>query len=318
MKVGHWGEDPELLRDSSLEGVIRVRRLEELGVPATTAYRRCGPGGPWTRLLPGIVLLSNAPPTRRQQIAAALQYGGPDAILTGTEACRTVGLRNVPEGCSVIHLLVPHGRRLHNYDYVHIERTHRTPKVFFRRGLPVAEPTRSVLDACRRMTELRPVRALLTEAVQRSFTTYEQLTRELASGSRRGSAVPRLVLAEMAGGAESVAELDAVRLWKRSGLPEPKWNRPLFTRSGAYVGKPDAWFEQAGLAWEIDSLAFHSDADGFARTLARNARYAAAGVLVLPTLPSRLRTHPEMVIAELKDAYAAAAALPRPTVRMVA
>lgn len=318
MKAGHWGDDPEVLRDSSDNGVIRVQRLEELGVPATTAYRRCGPGGPWTRLLPGIVLLSNAPPTRPQQVAAALLYGGPEAILTGAEACRTLGLRNVPEKCTLVHLLVPHGRRLHNYDYVHVERTHRMPKVLNRRGLPVSEPTRAVLDGCRRMTELRPVRALLTEAVQRSFTTYERLIQELEVGSRRGSAVPRLVLAEMAGGAESVAELDAVRLWKRSGLPEPQWNKPLFSRSGAYLGKPDAWFEQVGLAWEIDSLAFHAGAEGFARTLSRNARYAAAGVLVLPTLPARLRTDPEEVIAELKGAYAAAAALPAPAVRSVA
>jgi hypothetical protein len=318
VKIGHWGDDPELLRDNSDNGVIRVQRLEELGVPVPTAYRRCGPGGPWTRLLPGIVLLSNAPPTRPQQIAAAFQYAGPDAILTGAEACRAMGLRNVPEACITIHLLVPHGRRMRNYDYVHVERTHRLPKVITRGGLRLAEPTRAVLDGCRQMTEMRPVRALLTEAVQRSFTTCERLNEELARGSQRGSAVPRLVLAEMAGGAESVAEIDAVRLWKRSGLPEPQWNTPLFSVSGAYIGKPDAWFEEAGLAWEIDSLAFHAGAEGFVRTLERNARYAAAGVLVLPTLPSRLRTHPDAVIAELKSAYAAAAALPRPNVRAAA
>lgn len=315
MKAGHWGDDPELLRENCDHGVIRVQRLQELGVPATTAYRRCGPGGLWTRILPGIVSLSNAPPTRAQQVAAALLYGGPNAIVTGVEACRTIGLRNVPVDCRIVHLLVPHGRRLRNYDYVHVERTHRLPQVFTRRGLPVAEPTRALLDGCRRMTEMRAVRALLTEAVQRSFTTRQRLDEELESGSQRGSAVPRLVLAEMAGGADSVAELDAARLWRRSELPEPRWNVPLYTTSGTYVGKPDAWFEEVGLAWEIDSLAFHAGAEGFAQTLDRNARYAAAGVLVLPTLPSRLRNEPDVVITELKNAYRAAAALPKPCVR---
>jgi hypothetical protein len=316
MQTGHWGEDLELLRDNSDHGVIRVQRLQELGVPATTAYRRCGHRGPWTRVLPGIVLLSNAPPTRRQQVAAALLYGGPDAILTGAEACRVLGLRNVPEGTDSIHLLVAPDRRLHNYDFVHVERTQRRPKVITRRGLPLAEPTRAVLDGCRRMTEPRPVRAWLTEAVQRSYTTLDLLDAELAKGSQRGSALPRLVLAEMAGGAESVAEIDAVRLWRRSGLPAPQWNKPIFTPAGAFVGKPDAWFEEVGLAWEIDSLAFHAGAEGFTRTLERNARYAAAGVLVLPTLPSRLRTHPDEVIAELKAAHTAAAARPRPILRV--
>lgn len=269
-------------------------------------------------MLPGIVLLRNAEPTRRQQIAAALTYGGPDAVITGGEACRAFGFRDVPDTGELVHLLVPHGRRLHNYDYVQVERTHRMPTVRRRGNLPLAEPTRAVLDATRRLTELRPARALLTEAVQRSFTTLELLNGELAKGSRRGSAVPRTVLMEMSVGTESVAEIDAARVWEKSGLPAPVWNRRLVMADGRFIAKPDAWFDAVGLAWEIDSLAFHLGAAGFDRTIARNGRYTAAGILVLQTLPSRLRSEPQRVIAELRAAYAAAAARPRPDVRLAA
>ncbi len=95
------------------------------------------------------------------------------------------------------------------------------------------------------------------------------------------------------------------------------WNKKLYTTSGEYIAKPDGWFDDVGLAWEVDSLSFHLKAvDGFDRTLARNGRYAAAGVLVLQTLPSRLRTEPDKVIEELLAAHAAAAARVRPDVRI--
>ncbi|MFE5567141.1 MULTISPECIES: hypothetical protein [Amycolatopsis] len=129
--------------------------------------------------------------------------------------------------------------------------------------------------------------------------------------------MPRLVLSELASGQESVAEMDARRVWERSGLPEPVWNKKLYDGEGRFVAKPDAWFDDVGLAWEVDSLSFHLQVvDGFDRTLARNGRYAVAGVLVLQTLPSRLRTEPDKVVAELRAAHAAAAARVRPNVRI--
>ncbi|AUI63058.1 hypothetical protein [Amycolatopsis sp. BJA-103] len=317
MKKGSWGDDPELLMENSDHGVIRAMRLQEMGVPSTTTYRRCGPGGPWTRLLPGIVLLFNAPPTREQQIAAAMLYGGETALLTGGEACRAYGLRNVPDTGDEIHLLVPHERKLHNQGFVVVERTQRMPRTATRGGRPLAEVTRATLDVCRRQTEIRPVRALMSEVVQREYSSFERLSRELAHGSQRGSAVPRHVLAELATGQESIAEIDARRVWARSGLPEPVWNKKLYNAAGEYVAKPDAWFDKVALAWEVDSLSFHLKVvDGFDRTLARNGRYAAAGVLVLQTLPSRLRAEPDKVVAELLAAHAAAEARARPDVRI--
>ena len=61
-----------------------------------TVARRCQDGGPWRRLLPGIVLLGSGPATRQQEITAALMYGGPEALVTGLEACRRHGVRRGP------------------------------------------------------------------------------------------------------------------------------------------------------------------------------------------------------------------------------
>ncbi|WP_340685711.1 hypothetical protein LCL61_04765 [Amycolatopsis coloradensis] len=167
---------------------------------------------------------------------------------------------------------------------------------------------RAVLDACRRFTARDPIGALLTEAVQRGRLNPEVLIRELDAGSDRGSALPREVLRDVVAGARSVAEIDAMNVWRLSGLPEPIWNQPLRDGSGEYIATPDGYFKEVDLAWEIDSYDFHFAKEAYAKTLDRNARYAAAGIAVLQPLPSRLRTEPEKVAEELRAAYNAAAA----------
>lgn len=298
---------------ASRNGVITIAKLAELGVSRRTVHRRCAPGGPWQRLLPGVVLLGALPPTRRQLVEAALLFAGPGSMISGLEACRWHGMRNVPADHR-IHVLVPHGRRAFSSTFTVVERTRRIPQPVLRDGVPLAPLTRAVLDACRRITKPAPVRALLTEAVQRHRVAPARLLSELNAGSQRGSAAPRAVLKDIVDGARSVAEIDAMRVWERTGLPRPVWNAVLRDSHGEYIATPDAWFE-AGLAWEIDSYEFHFRREDYARTVNRNSRYAAAGVLVLQTLPNRLRSDPASVAAELIAAHRAAESHPQPTVR---
>lgn len=314
MRRGDWAREPGVLLAASRHGVIKVATLTKLGVSSRTAYRRCVPGGPWQRLLPGVVLLGSLPPTKRQLVEAALLYAGPGSIVSGIEACRWHGLRDLPEH-HMINMLVPHGRRAISSDYVVVERTRKLPKPAVRDGVPLAPLARSVVDACRRFTSHVLTRALLTEAVQRHRLAPHWLSHELETGSQRGTAVPRAVLKDIVGGARSVAEVDAMRVWERTRLPRPVWNVALRDSRGEHVAVPDAWFD-VGLAWEIDSYEFHFQRVGYAKTVDRNARYVAAGVLVLQTLPNRLRSDPDSVAAELVAAYRAAESRPRPAVRV--
>jgi hypothetical protein len=246
------------------------------------------------------------PPARRQLVEAALLYAGQGAQITGIEACRRHGLRNLPD-TSDVHLLLPEERRVHSSDYVVVERTRRLPEPVYRDDVPLAPLVRSVLDACRRLKDHDQVKALITEAVQRGRVHPRGLVRELETGSPRGTAVPRAVLRDVMAGARSVAEIDAIRVWERTGLPLPVWNVPLRSTVGTYIGTPDAWFAEVGLAWEIDSYEFHFRREDYADTISRNARYAAEGITVVQTLPNRLRTNPDEVAAELRAAYQAAA-----------
>ncbi|MBB5857284.1 hypothetical protein ACFQ05_30750 [Amycolatopsis umgeniensis] len=307
MKPGNWARDPERLYQHSRGGVITVARLTELGVPSRTCYRRCRPGKQWRRLLPGVLLLNSGEPTRRQLVDAALLYAGPDAVVTGATACRRQGLRMLPDHPYRVHVLVPLEHKIGSSGHTIIERTTRLPQTVVLDGVPLAPLVRSVLDECRRLGSRQEVSALLAEAVQRGVSLPE-LFAELDAGSSRGTAIPREALHRIADGARSAAEVDAMAVWRMSGLPEPQWNHELRDVDGEYIATPDGYFLAVRLAWEIDSYDFHFGKRQYAATVARNTRYAAAGIAVLQTLSGRLRTEPKRVAAELVAAHRAAEA----------
>jgi hypothetical protein len=159
------------------------------------------------------------------------------------------------------------------------------------------------------------VQRILIEAIQRGRCVPESLAKELDIGTQRGTAVPRRALRELTA-IRSMAEVSAKAL-TRSLAPQPShWNVPVHGPDGAYIACPDAWWDDVALAWEIDSYEFHFSRDGYARTVHRNARYAAAGIAIVQTLPSQLERDPAGVLKNLQDAYACAAARPRPPVRL--
>ncbi len=238
-----------------------------------------------------------------------------DAVVTGLQAARLYNLHAGPDP-QFVHLLTPHKYRVLSSGFAVVERAKFFPRAVFRDGVPLAPAARAVLDGARRVRELDPVRALLIESVQSGLTDVTQLRHELDTGTKRGTALPRRVLNEIDLGVRSVAEADALEIWHQAGLPTPHRNAVIVDAAGDYVAMPDTWCDEVGLAWEIDSNEFHYSKDSYAKTLARNSRYAAIGISVVQTLPSRLRTEPEAVIAELRAAYAIALARPRPSVHL--
>jgi len=271
----------------------------------------------WQRVLPGVVVMHSGRPTRRERIEAALMYAGPDAQLTGVEACRERGLRRLPAD-SGVHVLVPAERRPSSCGLVTVERTTRPPRPVWCGGLPCAPLVRAGLDAARRMRQVDDVRAMLSELVQRELCRPEDLMAELNAGCKAGSALPRAVLRELLVGVRSVAEAWALAVWRRSGLPELTWNVPVHDANGRLLAVPDGWLDSVALAWEIDSYEWHLAPADYARTVKRNSRLAAAGVVVVPTLPSSLRDEPDVVALELRAAYEQALRRPRPEVYMSA
>jgi hypothetical protein len=313
---GPWAARPELIEQRSRRGVIKVATLKLLGMNSKTIYRRCLPGQPWQRLLPGVILLHNGHPTQDERATAALLYAGEGALLTGTEACVRHGLRRseFPGGFD-LHVLVPHQQKIKSSEFLTVERTIRMPQPVVRNGFSLVPLPRATTDTVRRIRQSESAERILIESMQRGGCSPGALARELNIGTQRGTAVPRRALAGLAE-IKSMAEARAKDLVGVLERRPSHWNVPIHLPDGRYLGCPDGWWDDVALAWEIDSFEFHFTRAGYARTIQRNSRYAAAGIPVVQTLPSRLDRDPAGVLAELKDAYQAAASRPRPPVQL--
>jgi hypothetical protein len=310
---GNQAMNPALAADVYPDGVARRSQLLAAGLTGAVIARRCRPNGPWRRLLRGVILLTGARPTRRQRVRAALLHARADAVVTGVEALRRLGVRRLPDDDRV-HVLIPNERQIGSRGFVVVERTRRMPDPVFKDGFPLAPAARALVDAAKVCARPDSVRTMIADAIQRRVCTVGELAAELAEPRRPETALARAVLTEIGLGVRSAAEAWALGLLQRSRMPSPDWNVELCTPAGRRLAVVDAYWKRVGLAWEIDSREFHLLPEDHARGAARQSRLAAAGVLVVHTLPTRLRDDPGGVLHELEQAYLAAANRPTPAV----
>jgi len=314
MKRRQWNAGS--LFDLSSTGVVTRRQLREVGVSDAAIDGRCAAGGPWQRLLPGVVLLRNGYPSTLERSAAALAYGGPTSMITGC-----VGLDSFGYGTNgssgEVHLLLPAEMRRASVSFVRAERTWRLPEPITKGSIRVAPLVRSLVDATRAARSEARCVALLTEVLQRGSASIDEIATELAEGPRRYSALTRRVLLELRDNAHSVAELEDQRLYRTSGLPTMTHNCDIYARSGEFIANTDGWIDAVALAREIDSVTHHLSPADYQRTQARRNRMQAHGLIVVSHSPQDIRDRPHQVLDDLRMNYKHALARPRPDVVMV-
>ena len=281
--------------------VITRRQAVLCGLPHSTLDRFMAPGGPWQRLLPGVYLAVTGTATQDQREMAALLYAGPRSLITGSAAVRRHRLRSA--GPDVVDVLIPWQRRRQSAGFVRVHRTRRMPERLYVTGkIRFAKPPRAVADAARSLTRFDDVRHVVCDAVQRRACTVAELTEELHAGPAAGAALFREALAEIGDGVRSVAEADFRLLILGSGLPRPMFNAQLFDADGIFIATVDAWWQEAGVAAEIDSRAYHLAAEDADRTTDRHDELTAHGILPLHFPPKRIKTDASGVIRQLQSA----------------
>jgi hypothetical protein len=294
-------------------GVIGREQAMACGVGRPTLNYRGRAGGPWPALLPGVYLTHTGTATDDQRDMAALLYAGPRGVLTGAAALRRHGIVNA--SAEAVDVVVPGDVRRVDAGFVRLHRTVRLPRGFCVAGeIRYALPPRAVADAARWLADLGEVRAVVAGAVQRRLCPVESLVEELQQGPKQGSALLRRALAEVGDGVRSAAEGQLHALIKRAGLPMPMFNARLFAGRD-FLAVPDCWWPDAGVAAEVDSREWHLSPRDWQTTLARQARMAAAGIIVLHFPPSRIYAERKEVIAEIRSALAAGRGRPLPQVR---
>ncbi len=281
--------------------VISRAQAGACGMSRSALQMRIAQSGPWQRLLPGVYLAVTGTVTQDQREMAALLYAGRMSMITGATAVRRHRLRS--PGPDLVDVLIPWNRKRQSVAFVRIHRTRRMPERLVATGrIRFAKVPRAVTDAARSMTRFDDVRAVVCEAVQRRACTVPELAAELKAGPSAGSARLRQALAEIGDGVRSVAEGDFRHLILRSELPRPVFNARLLDATGAFIAMVDAWWEEAGVAAEVDSRAYHLAAADQDRTTERHDKLIAHGIFPLHFPPKRIKTDPAGIIREIGQA----------------
>jgi hypothetical protein len=284
-------------------GVVSRSQARECGMSDAALRHRIRGGGPWQVLLPGIYFSHTGNPTTRQREMAATLYAGPGSVITGPSALTWHGIR-VPR-TQLVDVLVPEPRRRRDVGFVRLSRTVRMPSMLFPQGeLSYAPPARAVADTVRGLRDLSTVRAIVADGVQRGVIKLSLLQDELAQGPVQGSARFRQVLAEVEDGIRSAVEGDLRTLIKLHRLPDPMYNPRLYVGDN-FIAEPDTWWPEAGVAGEMDSREWHLSPKDWERTLGRDARMSAHGIIVMHISPRRLKAEPRTVAAQIRSAIEA-------------
>jgi hypothetical protein len=308
--------DREQLADLLRRQCFVIGRDQALacGLTRAAVEHRIRPGGPWQRLLPGVYVAVTGRVSAEQREMPALLHAGPQSVLTGLAAVRRYGVRT--SETRTIDVLVPVGTRCRSRDFVMIQRTARMPpNVCVTGEFRFTTPDRAIADAARRMKTAREVRALVSDAVQHQRCSIEMLSVELDRGPVQGSAFLRAALVEVRDGIRSGPEGDLRVLLRRGRVPMPMFNARLYDEKKTLIAVADAWWEDAGVAAEVDSREYHYSAEDWQRTMRRHDRLVARGVLVLHFTPARIRAEPQAVAAEIRSALIAGRDRPRLPIR---
>lgn len=281
--------------------VVTRAQVLECGVPHSSIDYKLKSSGPWQMLLPGIYLTITGAASQEHREVAALLYAGTGSVITGPCAVRRHRLRS--PGPTTVDVLVSPAVRRQSIDFVRLRHTERMPGTWWATG-PVrfAKVPRAVADAARQLDSLEEVRSVVCDAVQRRACTVQELITELNEGPCKGSSLFRTVLAEAADGVRSGAEADFRSLVTRGRIPKPTFNARLYAPDGTFIAMVDAWWDEAGVAAEVDSREYHISPAAQDGDRDRHDKLIAYGVLTFHFSPRRIKREGEKVLAEIASA----------------
>lgn len=257
----------------------------------------------WRTITRDVVVLHTGPLVREAQLWAATMAAGPGSALCSWSTLALRGLRGWDR--DEVHVVVPRGSRPARMPgvVVHESRRHGPEDVLRHRGLPTHSIARAAVDAAAWSGSPRTAVGLLAAVVQQGMTTPTALHAALdAAGRVRYHKLMALSLDDIAGGADSLAEIDFTRLCRAAKLPEPaRQSRRVDARGRARFLDAE-WDLPDGrrLLVEVDGVG-HMDALRWYDDLMRTAELPSADGSALIRIPAAAaRTEPERLVAILR------------------
>ena len=255
----------------------------------------------WRRVGRGVIVAQTGPLSEEQRLWAAVLSAGDGAVLAGLTAAKLDGLSGFVD--RRIHLLIPVTRQVRKE--LPDVAVHRSGQLGCADVHPLRRPprtrlARSLVDAVAWAATDRLARAILAAGVQQRLvrvTDLGQVVERCARGPRR--TLMLTTLADVAGGAEALSELDFSDLVRRYGLPEPdRQGRRVDAQGNRWL---DAVWEWARLVAEIDGR-WHMDAGAWWADMERDNELTVDGYRVLRFPAFAVRDSPDAVARQLAEA----------------
>ena len=293
--TGEWRE-----LAAAQQGIVARRQLRGLGFSRHRVASQLA-ADRWVELTPRVVGTVTGTLTWEQRAWMGVLHAGGTALVGGLTALEKHGLGNWHR--DEITIVVDDELSFEPVQGVTFFRTRRDlARLRHPRGeLPLCrvEPAALLWAAYERSA--RSAQGLLAAVVQQRLTTAADLMDELGQLTPlRRSRVFRAALADVAGGAQSLAEIDVKRMCRTSGLPQPRRQVNRKDAAGRRRFTDCEWVLADGtvLVLEVDG-GFHMEVEHWEDDLARQRRLTAPGRLIVRCTARELRDEPEMVAADL-------------------
>jgi hypothetical protein len=229
-------------------------------------------------------------------------HAGRGAVLSHLTSARRDGLNWT--GRQAIDVLLPKGDLVEPLDgYVF----HQTRRPYQRWVRPKSGPPRlplehAVLLAAERDQDVRRAIGLLASTVQQGLSNADRLTRTIPQIRKlRHGKTFRLVLHDIAGGAQSFAELDVGRMCREAGLAEPTRQVVRTDKDGRRRYLDCVWVLPDGrtIVLEVDG-SFHAEVVAWWQDMRRERAIVISGDTVLRCSSIELRLERAEILADLK------------------
>ena len=252
-------------------GVLSERSLRELKVTRAFVRNQVG-AGRWAERTHSVYTTTTGPLSREQLMWVGLEHAGPAAVLGGLTATERFGMKNWAR--DEVTVLVDQDLSFDPVDGVRYFRTRRSLSAM-RHPTQTPRSCRiepAVLLFAGHEASTRTALGAISATVQQQLTTPANLlewTRTLRP-LRRAAAI-RDLLADVAGGSHSLAEIDVLRLCRAWGLAPPRRQKRRRDRSGRFRFTDCEWDLPDGrvLVLEIDG-AFHLDVENYTEDVQRH------------------------------------------------
>lgn len=255
----------------------------------------------WVRRTHRVVGTTTGPLTWEQRLWQAVLHAGGDAVIGGLTAAGIHGMKNWYR--DEITVLVSNPLSFQSVEGVRFFRTRRLATNWRATAheLPVAKVEPAILLFAAHERHPRTAQGALAAAVQQRLTTTEALRTWLERlKPLRQAARFRRLLADLEGGAQSLAEVDLRKACREYGIKMPKSQKARTDRSGKRRYTDAEWTLPDGriLVLEVDG-AFHDDVHEASAHRARNRKLATTSRIVISCSAVELRDEPWHVMEDL-------------------